>query len=58
MERHIHFGANCSRGVLDFLWDVDLLGKRVAYFLSSENEEGWSALDDLRFTEDYEGTRT
>ena len=49
MERHVHFGWGYGPGVLDFLWDVDLLGKRVAYFLSAENEEGWSALDDLRF---------
>lgn len=54
MERHVHFGAGYGPGVLDFLWDVDLLGKRVAYFLSAENEEGWSALDDLRFERDCE----
>lgn len=46
-ERHVHFGWGHGPGVLDFLWDVDLLGKRVAYYLSSENEEGWSAIDDL-----------
>lgn len=48
-ERHVHFGAGHGPGVLDFLWDVDLLGKRVAYALSSENEEGWSAIDDLLY---------
>lgn len=47
MERHVHFGWGHGPGVLDFLWDVDLLGKRVAYYLSSENEEGWSAIDDV-----------
>lgn len=47
MERHVHFGWGHGPGVLEFLWDVDLLGKRVAYALSSENEEGWSAIDDL-----------
>jgi hypothetical protein len=46
-ERHVHFGWGHGPGVLEFLWDVDLLGKRVAYYLSSENEEGWSAIDDL-----------
>lgn len=51
-ERHIHFGVGYGPGVLDFLWDVDLLGKRVAYFLSSENEEGWSAIDDLIYERD------
>lgn len=54
MERHVHFGVGYGPGVLDFLWDVDLLGKRVAYFLVAENEEGWSALDDLRFEQDNE----
>lgn len=49
MERHVHFGVGYGPGVIDFLWDVDLLGKRVAYYLSSENEEGWSALDDVRY---------
>lgn len=49
MERHVHFGAGYTHDVLNFLADVDLLGKRVAYYLSAENEEGWSALDDLRF---------
>ncbi len=48
-ERHVHFGWGHGPGVLDFLWDVDLLGKRVAYALSSENEEGWSAIDDLLY---------
>lgn len=45
----MHFGWRHGPGLLDFLWDVDLLGKRVAYYLSSENEEGWSALDDVRY---------
>lgn len=45
----MHFGWGHGPGLLDFLWDVDLLGKRVAYYLSSENEEGWSALDDVRY---------
>ena len=49
VERHVHFGWGHGPGVLDFLWDVDLLGKRVAYFLSAENEEGWTALDDIHF---------
>lgn len=49
MERHVHFGWGHGPGVLEFLWDVDLLGKRVAYALSSENEEGWSAIDDLLY---------
>jgi hypothetical protein len=53
-ERHVHFGVGYGPGLLDFLWDVDLLGKRVAYFLSSENEDGWSALDDVRFVRDNE----
>lgn len=52
MERHVHFGVGYGPGVLDFLWDVDLLGKRVAYYLSSENEEGWSAIDDLIYQRD------
>lgn len=47
MERHVHFGWGYGPGLLDFLWDVDLLGKRVAYYLVSENEEGWSAIDDV-----------
>lgn len=49
MERHVHFGWGHGPGVLEFLWDVDLLGKRVAYALSSENEEGWSAINDLLY---------
>lgn len=49
MERHVHFGWGHGPGLLDFLWDVDLLGKRVAYALSSENEEGWSAIDDILY---------
>ena len=49
MERHVHFGGGHGPGLLDFLWDVDLLGKRVAYALSSENEEGWSAIDDILY---------
>jgi hypothetical protein len=49
VERHVHFGWGHGPGVLDFLWDVDLLGKRVAYYLSSENEEGWTALHDLMY---------
>ena len=49
MERHVHFGWFHGPAVLDFLWDVDLLGKRVAYFLSSENEEGWTALHDIMY---------
>jgi hypothetical protein len=53
MERHIHFDANCSRGVLDFLWDVDLLGTRVAYYLSNENEMGWSAINDIQYERDH-----
>jgi hypothetical protein len=53
-ERHIHFGEGYGPGVLDFLWDVDLLGKRVAYFLSSENEEGWTALHDLMVERDQQ----
>lgn len=52
-ERHVHFGVGYGPGVLDFLWDVDLLGKRVAYALSSENEEGWSAIDDLKYERDH-----
>lgn len=52
MERHVHFGWGYGPGVLDFLWDVDLLGKRVAYYLSSENEEGWSAIDDAIYLRD------
>jgi hypothetical protein len=50
VERHVHFGWGHGPGVLDFLADVDLLGKRVAYYLSSENEEGWSAIDDIIYT--------
>lgn len=46
-ERHIHFGAGHGPGVLDFLWDVDLLGKRVAYYLSNENDDKWTAAHDL-----------
>lgn len=53
-ERHVHFGEGHGPGVLEFLWDVDLLGKRVAYFLSSENEEGWSAIDDLIYTREMQ----
>lgn len=52
-ERHIHFGAGHGPGLLDFLADVDLLGKRVAYYLSSENEEGWSALHDVMYERDH-----
>lgn len=54
MERHVHFGGGHGPGVLEFLWDVDLLGKRVAYFLSSENEEGWTAIDDLIYTREMQ----
>lgn len=50
MERHVHFGAGHGPGILDFLWDVDLLGKRVAYYLVSENEDGWTAIDDIIYT--------
>lgn len=53
MERHVHFGWGHGPGVLDFLWDVDLLGKRVAYYLSSENEEGWTALHDIMYERDH-----
>jgi hypothetical protein len=49
VERHVHFGWGHGPGLLDFLWDVDLLGKRVAYYLSSENEMGWTALHDLMY---------
>lgn len=49
MERHVHFGPGHTSAVLDFLWDVDLLGKRVAYYLSSENETGWTALHDIMY---------
>ena len=56
VERHVHFGWGHGPGLLDFLWDVDLLGKRVAYYLSSENEEGWRALDDIRFERDNDIT--
>lgn len=52
MERHVHFGWGYGPGLLDFLCDVDLLGKRVAYYLSSENEEGWSAINDLIYQRD------
>jgi len=55
MERHVHFGSGYGPGVLDFLWDVDLLGKRVAYFLSSENEEGWTALHDIMYERAHAG---
>lgn len=53
MERHVHFGWGHGPGLLDFLWDVDLLGKRVAYYLSSENEEGWTALHDIMYERDH-----
>lgn len=49
MERHVHFGWGHGPGLLDFLWDVDLLGKRVAYYLSSENETDWTALHDIMY---------
>lgn len=49
MERHVHFDWGYGPGLLDFLWDVDLLGKRVAYYLSSENETGWTALHDIMY---------
>lgn len=53
MKRHVYFGWGYGPGVLDFLWDVDLLGKRVAYYLSSENEEGWTALHDIMYERDH-----
>lgn len=57
MERHVHFGWGHGPGVLDFIWDVDLLGKRVAYALSSENEEGWSAINDIQYERDHAALR-
>lgn len=53
MERHVHFGGSYGSGLLTFLADADLLGKRVAYHLSNENECGWNAINDVQYERDH-----
>ena len=51
--RHKHFGPGHTSGALVWLADADLLGDRVAYYLSSENECGWNAINDLQYERDH-----
>ena len=52
MERHKHFGAGHGSGVLIWLDDVAIFGERVAYYLSNENDDKWTAAHDLMVERD------
>jgi hypothetical protein len=40
-----------SNGMHFWILDEMLLGPRIAHYLDSENNAGWSALDDLSYEE-------